>query len=257
MAEGTERHLRFFSPSKCVEGQRILLPRLQSAHLVTVLRRSCGDIIRVFTEEGEEFIAQLTKADPKGAEVEILRLVKVQRSEGAALHLAFAPPPAQRGDFVVEKATELGVSGLHPLISERVQSFQAEAAGKRIGRWRRKAIEAAKQCGRTHLPAISRPLPLPRLLATLPKGLRLIGDVRAGGHGIWHALNELEHVPASVSLIVGPAGGFTRSELKASLDAGCQPVSLGRNTLRVETAAIAMLAAAAFWLGSMRGQDRT
>jgi len=257
MIEGMERHLRFFSPSQCVEGQRIVLSRLQSTHLVTVLRRSCGDVIRVFTEGGEEFIARLTKADPKGAEVEILRLVRVQRSEGAALHLAFAPPPAQRGDFVVEKATELGVNGLHPLISERVQSFQAEATGKRIERWRRKAIEAAKQCGRTHLPAISHPMPLPHVLATLPEGLRLIGDVRADGHGIWDALNKLEHVPTSVTLIVGPPGGFTRNELKASQDAGCQPVSLGRNTLRVETAAIAMLAVAAFWLDSMCGQDRT
>ena len=124
----------------------------------------------------------------------------------------------------------------------------------RLERWRRKAIEAARQCGRADLPAISEPRPLAGVLGALPEGLRLIGDVRPGCRGIWETLQGMEGAPASVSVIVGPAGGFTARELSISEQAGCRPVSLGPRTLRVETAAAAMLAATVFWLESRRGQ---
>jgi len=193
-------------------------------------------------------MARVTRSDPNRSEVEILRLLRSAPATITPLTLAFAPPRAERSDLIVEKATELGVRTLLPLLCERLQGFEVRGAGRRVERWRRKAQDAARQCGRTSVPQVGDPVELAELFRLLPDGVRLLGDLRPGCMPIWQALNELKDVPASLTVIVGPAGGLTARELKIAAGAGARSISLGSNILRVETAAIAMLAAVAFWL---------
>ncbi len=153
----------------------------------------------------------------------------------------------------MEKAAELGAAVLQPLVCERLQGQQARGIERRRERWARKAAEAARQSGRGVVTEIGDALEFEDFLREPAAGLRLLAS-REDSRTLWQALEEIEEAPPSVVMAVGPAGGFTRREREAAVGAGFRPVSLGPNTLRVETAAICLLAAVAFWLEARAGQ---
>lgn len=248
MPPDSDQYPRFYGGQTCSEGQTLALPRNQSEHLARVLRRSEGDLVRVFTGEGREFLAEVTRADPHAAEVKIRRRLRTDETGGTTLALAFAPPRGERSDFVVEKATELGVDHLQPLICERLQSHRLRDAAGRTRRWWRKAVDAARQCERLTVPHVEEPVALEAYLESDRHRVRLAGDLREGISTLWHTLERTASPPDSMALLVGPVGGFTRPERKAMERAGVQPVSLGENVLRVETAAVAMLGVVCCWL---------
>jgi 16S rRNA (uracil1498-N3)-methyltransferase len=132
-------------------------------------------------------------------------------------------------DVVVEKATELGVSRLAPMLTERCVAGRGQVA-----RWRRIALAAAKQCGRTRVPEIDDPAPLAERLAASWPGLRLLAWEEATERG-WETLPARAE---AVAVLLGPEGGFTPAEAAAAQAAGFRPVSLGRRVLRAETAAL-------------------
>ena len=249
-----DQYPRFFGGNTCSEGQSVELSRDQSEHLARVMRRGEGDLVRIFTGSGREFLAEVVDASPKATQVRIRQRLRAGESGDTALALAFAPPRGQRSDFLVEKATELGVDHLQPLLARRVQSNYAKAARKRTDRWRRKAIEAARQSERISLPHIAEPVTLEKFLQGAEQEMRLLADLRPEARPVWGALNQTDSRPESVAILIGPVGGFTRSELKQIESSGAMPVSLGRNVLRVETAAVAMVSAVRCWLDSF-GKD--
>lgn len=141
---------------------------------------------------------------------------------------------------MVQKATELGVAAIAPVLTERtVISLAADRAGRRCERWQRIAIEAAEQCGRTRIPAISDPIPFARLLERMPAAPALL---------LWEDEREQGLAPVQplgggpLLVLVGPEGGFTTSEVESAIDAGARTISLGPLILRSETAAIAGIA---------------
>jgi len=244
---------RFLAPGPCHTGDIVRLAAPQSRHMVTVLRRRMGDRVRVFTGDGREYLASIEQAHPQGAAVRIGEPFRPERPSPTRLVLAFAPAPGQRTDALVEKATELGATCLQPLLCERLQGFQGHAASRRTQRWQRKAEEAARQAQRTSLPELLCPVTLDAFLADCDCALRLLAD--PAGASLWDALAAQAERPASVAMAVGPAGGFTRRELELAAEAQFAPVSLGPHVLRVETAALSVLATLAAWLagGEQRG----
>ena len=128
-----------------------------------------------------------------------------------------------------------------PVLCERLQGFQAAAAGKRQARWERKARDAARQAGRADVPEIAGPLAFEEFVRADGAALCLIGST-GEAPPLWRVLAEEGGAVGSVTMVVGPAGGFTRREVDLARGAGFQPVSLGPHVLRVETAAVAMLA---------------
>ena len=253
-SQKAHEHPRFFGGKSCREGQTVELSRAQSEHLARVMRRTTGDPVRIFTESGREFLAEVVDASPKATRVRIQKRLRAVESSDTSVVLAFAPPRGDRSDFLVEKVTELGVDHLQPLLARRVQSNYAKAARKRIDRWRRKAIEAARQSERVSLPHIAQPVTLEEFLEGAKQEMRLLADLRPEARPLWTALNQTDSRPGSVAILIGPVGGFTRSELKMIQRSGATPVSLGRNVLRVETAAVAMVSAVACWLDSFGEQ---
>jgi 16S rRNA (uracil1498-N3)-methyltransferase len=244
---------RFLAPGPCHAGQVITLRPDQSRHMVTVLRIAAGRHVRVFTGQGEEFIALVEQASPEGARVRIIEPCRPAQIPGARLTVAFAPPPGQRTDFLIEKATELGANALQPLLCERLQGFQAAGAASRTARWRRKAEEAAKQCQRTAVPEVLAPAPFEDFVRRTSDELRLIGSP-GDAPTLWRALSEMciSGPPRSVAMAVGPAGGFARHELDVAAEAAFVPVSLGPHILRVETAAICLLTGVVLYLEGLR-----
>ncbi len=246
--EQTEADLRrFYAEGVCRAGKCVTLGPDPSRHLAVVLRIGEGELVRVFTGEGEEYVACVEDAEPGAVRVRILRPCRAQEAPPARLVLGVAPPPGQRADMLVEKATELGVSALRPLLCDRVQGHRARGAARRRERWLRKAREAARQCGRTDVPRVFGLLPFDRFLRDESEGLRLVACTDAAAP-VWDVLSRQPERPAAVTMAVGPAGGFTRREREAAAEAGFVPVSLGRNVLRVETAAVCLLAAVTLYL---------
>ncbi len=244
----TRRLHRFLAPGPCSPGQVVTLAPEPSRHMVTVLRIGAGGQVRLFTEDGCEYLAVVEDASPAEARVRIIG----ECAPGplrARLTLAFAPPPGQRADLLIEKATELGADALQPVLCERLQGFQANAAGRRAERWQRKAHDAARQCERADVPEVHAPERLENFLSRTLDELRLVAS--PGAPGLWGLLSGVRETHHSVALLVGPAGGLTSAEQDAAERAGFRPVSLGPRILRVETAALALLAGVVLWLEGM------
>lgn len=168
------------------------------------------------------------------------------------LTLAVAMPKGPRADYLVEKSTELGVAALWPILAER--SVVRPGPG-RVDKWRRVAIEAARQSGQVWLPKIATPRPLENVLAPLDTfESALVASLedafgRAGGRPPPPLLTTLERLGSSRSLIavIGPEGGWTTDEVHALRAHGAVPVSLGHSILRVETASLFVAAVVVAW----------
>jgi 16S rRNA (uracil1498-N3)-methyltransferase len=242
---------RFLHNGPCRPGRAATLGPEQSRHLARVLRVRPGEAVVVFTGDGQEFLATVERADQRATRV----LIERKLAQGPALEpelvVAFAPPPGQRPDLLIEKATEAGATVLQPLLSSRLQAGQARAARSRVERWERKAADAARQSGRLVVPRVNEPVELEKLLQDSNDGVRLVGaDARA--RPLWALLDEWKAPPGAVTMAVGPAGGFTPAELEAAAEAGFRRVALGPHTLRVETAALCMLSAVVLRLHALQ-----
>jgi 16S rRNA (uracil1498-N3)-methyltransferase len=155
-------------------------------------------------------------------------------------------------EWTIEKATELGVERIVPVIAARSEHGLDRAAGKRLPRWRKIALEASQQSRRAFLPEIADPVPMRRAIAE-PAGHRYLLD-EAPGHPLAAELPDSRTAEDRVALLVGPEGGWTEEERGACREAGWKPVSLGPFILRAETAAAAALAVVtAAWLAAGKG----
>lgn len=206
----------------------------QCHYLLTVMRRRDGDVILLFNGRDGEWRASVEVFDRRRCRLAIKDQSRPQRPEPGPM-LLFAPLKRIRQEFLIEKATELGVAILAPVLCRR-------SVVDRLNRNRLVsiAIEAAEQSGRLTLPEVEQALPLADRLAERPNGHCLfVGDGTGGGQPFADALEE----HGAGDLLIGPEGGFDpeeMAELRAS--AGVVPISLGPRTLRAETAALAALA---------------
>ena len=222
-------------------------------YLVHVLRAKHGDTVGVFDGQGREALARV-EFRPSGAqpgrgsrgrrgESLVLNVLSIRRVEEPrlAITLVQALPKAGRMDWIVEKATELGVSAIVPLITERVVGGEAKIRDKeRSERWQRIALGAARQC-RTGWAPLVHPI---RRLADLDEvfaavDLLLVGALDSHARHLRCVLWELPAVPRRrLALLIGPEGDLTADELRELIRKGAVPVSFGPVVLRVETAAI-------------------
>ena len=222
---------RFFAPPSAFNftKQLVTLTADEARHLREVLRLKPGDEVSVFDGEGKEFRAHVVSARREFAELELGEEIATARPESPLqLTLAVALLKGEKFDLVVQKATELGVNKIVPLITRYadIKLRDESDATKRVARWQRIALEAAKQCGRAVVPEVSLPVTFPSLL----DGNCVLFSER-GGHG-------LERIGNPITAIIGSEGGWSDEELDQARDAGAQIVTLGGRILRAETAAI-------------------
>jgi len=204
----------------------------QAHQLGSVMRRRVGDVVAVFNGRDGEFLARITALNRGVARLVVGQQVRIQKAE-PDLWLAFALLKRHATDLVVQKATELGVTTLLPVITERTGAERVN-----LQRLRSIAVEASEQCERLTLPDLAEPQSLAALLRGWPPGRRLFAAVERGADAPASSARGV-----SAALLVGPEGGFTPAELDALRShALVQPVSLGPRILRAETAAIAGLA---------------
>lgn len=224
-------------------GQLRTLDARRSHHLVRVLRLTEGAPLECFDGAGARFAATLERADAKACVVRLGARSEASAESPLRITLAQCISAADRMDWTIEKAVELGVHEIRPLLSAHSpQRLDAGRAKRRREHWQRLVEAACMQCGRDALPEVHEPCPLEHWLAgsVRPPGATSIALLPGAGK----TLHELAlDTGRAVELLVGPESGFTEREAGRAVDAGFHAVRLGPRILRTETAGLAALAA--------------
>ncbi len=234
------RLTRLFVPFPLAGQDEVELDERCRQHAVQVLRLRAGDPLLLFDGQGGEYRAELIAASRRTARARLLEFVDRDLESPLAITLCQGIARGERMDWVLQKATELGVARVVPVICERTQvRLDTERRERRMRHWQGILIHAAEQSGRTRFPELRPPLPLPELLAEPFDGLSLILDPRARTR-----LAQLEAPDsARVGVLIGPEGGLSENEREAARAAGYRGMVLGPRILRTETAAVAALTA--------------
>ena len=227
----------FYASPESISRNRVSIGVEEFNHLVHVMRRKVGDAIRVVDGEGTAYDVTLTEIKKKMA---VGRIDGVMRdwnepSFNVTVGVGVLKNPG-KFDFLVEKTTELGVRRIIPMITERTLPHHTK-----VERWRKLALAAMKQCGRSRLPAVEELQALSRVLHSVGSfdGAVVCHASAARGRTIHHTLQGLsKRENTSVLILIGPEGGFSDEEHSNCQAAGCASVSLGTRRLRTETAAI-------------------
>jgi 16S rRNA (uracil1498-N3)-methyltransferase len=235
---------RFFALASAFDLQTsaVTLTSDEARHLRDVLRLRVGDEVYVFDGAGREFRCHIVSTSRDSAELAIQNEVAAARPESPlTLTLGVALLKGEKFDLVVQKVTELGVREIVPIITQHADIHLRDKADaqKRVVRWQRIALEAAKQSGRALIPKIYAPVDFKSLVSeTNERGVRLMFTERDGG-----SLNEAElstHPGRQAAAIIGSEGGWADEELALAREAGWQLITLGGRVMRAETAAIAV-----------------
>jgi 16S rRNA (uracil1498-N3)-methyltransferase len=240
---------RFFCPAPLATGLVLDLPAGAARH-VQVLRLQPGDAITLFnhgpgwegSSAGGEYEATVTRMGRSDVQVQVGTHHCIEREAAFKVHLAVGMPANDRMDWLVEKATEMGVASIQPLMGERsVLRLSGERAEKKVAHWQSVAVSACEQCGGNRVPRIWPVATLGQWLPTVSDSLGslLLLSLAPGSLALaqWRAPKQ------EAIFLSGPEGGWSRTEEDAALTAGFAPVSLGSRVLRSETAALTALAA--------------
>lgn len=228
---------RFFIDAPLSLGRQ-QLPEAQAHYIGRVLRLAVGDAVQLFDGSGHEYRGALVEVGKKSVEVELHEQLAGLAESPLRIHLGQGLSRGERMDWAIQKATELGVAEITPIVSDRCEvRLKDERADKRLAHWRQIAISACEQCGRSVLPTIHAPLALGDWLAQTEAELKLVL------HPVAEPLASHAR-PASLAFLIGPEGGLGDAEVTAAQRAGYQAARLGPRVLRTETAPVVALSVA-------------
>jgi len=230
-------------------GSEMPLPEHAAAHLSRVLRLAVGDPCVLFNGDGHDYPGRIVTVGKREVRVAIEAAIAVDLESPLHLGLLQGIARGEKMDLILQKATELGVSEVRPLTSQRSEvKLDDSRAGKRLAHWQGVVASACEQCGRAVVPPVSAPDTLARVLAGLPAGgLRLILDP-AGELALPTLANEPD---TPIWLAVGPEGGWSPRDREQFQASGFRGLRLGPRTLRTETAGLAAIAALQARLGDL------
>jgi 16S rRNA (uracil1498-N3)-methyltransferase len=241
---------RFFVSPEDIHGETIALKSKDIKHIRSVLRLGKGDRIVVSDSLGWDFLVELSDVASRRVVGQILKKKFVSKAL-PQVAIFQALPKGPKMDLIIQKATELGVSEIEPVVMERsVTKVDRSKAEKRIQRWRLIGEEAAKQCGRSYLPVISDILTWQEALKKLA-GYDLVIVPWEGEQKV--SLKDIlsGSTAKKIAVMIGPEGGFSRGEINNLLSLGAKVVTLGPQILRAETAAIATLSVVLYHFGRL------
>lgn len=245
------RDIRVYHASPLTDDTDFELSPAATHHLVRVLRLQAGVELVVFDGSGREWPATLT--DVKSGRIHTGWSRTVTRESPMWITLVQGVARGEKMDWTIQKAVELGVAAIVPVITQRTTvRLDPDRAQRRREHWQGVVIAACEQCGRTRVPQVAAPIPLEHWLSGL-KDPSMVLDPRAACtlSDAWSA------PPSRMNVLVGPEGGLDENEVRAVVEAGCIPVWMGPRVLRTETAGLAALAALQTLYGdlSVRAED--
>jgi 16S rRNA (uracil1498-N3)-methyltransferase len=228
---------RFFAAPDQFENRDVTLDQEETRHLRDVLRLKIGDEVNVFDGDGREFRCTITDVQKR-----LSRLALVEEIEPSApesnleIRLAVSAYKSDKLDLVVQKAVELGVARLSPIVTARGE-VKLKDTERRTERWRKIAMEATKQCERAKVMIVDEPISFESFVQGVDRGSGLLLMFSEKGGGV---LPDTR--PEKVTALVGPKGGWEDSEIEFASERGFLPVKLGRRIMKAETAAITFAA---------------
>ncbi len=222
-------------------GMTVLLPEQAGEHVARVLRLERGAALVLFNGDSREYDAQLTTVAKRAVTAQIIAMRDVHCESPLRLTLAQSVARGEKMDWILQKATELGVSHIVPLITQRTEvKLDDERAQRRLAHWKYVIASACEQCGRNYLPTMDAPLRLDRWLETLDDdGTLRLALLPQGTLQV----RQLSALADGTILAVGPEGGFSEQDIALFDQANFRGLRLGPRILRTETAGIAALAA--------------
>lgn len=243
---------RFYCPTALATGKLLDLPASAARH-VQVLRLQPGDSITLFNGgpgipgNAGEFDATIQHMGRNDVQVRLGTHHPVEREAARTVHLAVGMPANDRMDWLVEKASELGVASIQPLMTERsVLRLTGERAEKKVAHWQSVAVAACEQCGGNRVPVIHEGMGFAawaKAQSAARTDQTLLLSLRPGTQGLRAAVSALGNPAAAITFLSGPEGGLSPAEEDTALACGFAPVTLGPRVLRAETAALCALAA--------------
>jgi 16S rRNA (uracil1498-N3)-methyltransferase len=246
---------RFFVNPGQVKAGRVTITGPDVVHIVKVLRLGPGDTLTVLDGRGKAYEAVV---EHTGRDAVICAVTSDSDAGGAPpvrITLVQGLPKGDKMDLIVQKATELGVERLIPLICDRsVVKLAGDKSERRLERWRRIALEAAKQCRRPDIPEVLPPAELKEVLAGLSDNIAAVIPWEEENQATFKkVLGEIKTAGDFV-VFIGPEGGFTPAEVELARLHGVKPVTLGPRILRTETAGLAVLAIIQYQFGDLGGK---
>jgi len=240
----------FVEPDRLAQDQ-ITLADEDHRYLTRVLRLEIGEVITLFDGQSAEADARIARIGPRAVELRVETRRELGSANRFALTLIQCLAKGEKLDLVVQKATELGVTRIMPVTSQRsIPQLEAMRAIGRRARWQKISREAARQCGRTDVPTIEAVTPLATAMHSISKdAFRLLLWEGARGTSL-KGLLPTER-PHEIAVAIGPEGGFAPAEVEAAKAAGFVPSGLGPRILRTETAALTILSILQFHLGDL------
>lgn len=232
---------RFYVPKESVKGKRINISGKEAHHIRDVMRLKESDEVVTFDGTGKEYVGIIREARPRSLLIEVTGIRTSLKNENTKTTLMQAIPKKEKMDYIVEKATELGVASIIPVITARtIIKWDNDKKDASVERWRKIVLEASKQCGRTNIPEVSRVRSFGDLMNTKSDyGLSLIAalsddavpikEVLAGSGG------------GAIAVLIGPEGDFTPGEVEKARACGFKAVNLGMRVLKSDTAGLAVL----------------
>jgi 16S rRNA (uracil1498-N3)-methyltransferase len=237
---------RLYVAQPYLVGDTIILPEEAAHHWCRVLRASVGDTAQLFDGQGHMAEVRLVEAGRKQALVEVLATSRPVRESPLRSHLGLVMSRGERLDYALQKATELGVTEISLLSSERceVKLRGDDRADKKIGHWQRVLVSACEQSGRNSLPTLYAPMPLADWLKQVSCSHKWVLAPNCQGGGPSPSVNVQD-----CALLIGPEGGLSDTEIYLAQQHGFMPWQLGPRILRTETAPVAALSLLQFFYG--------
>lgn len=228
-------------------GLSLTLDEAQSHYLGKVLRMEAGRELQLFNGDGWEYSAVITQVSKRAVAIEVAGGAEANRESPLSTHLAIGISRGERMDWVLQKATELGVTRITPLFTERTEvRLQGERLAKRMQHWQQITLSACEQCQRNIPPQLLPAQELASFLSQADTGLKLVLHHRSE-----QSLRQLP-TPSAVTLLIGPEGGLSEREIDLAIQqSGYTPLTLGPRILRTETAPVAALTAVQMLWGDL------
>jgi len=227
---------RIYTPQTLAANSTLELPETQSHYLGKVLRMQAGRELMLFNGKGGEYSAVIDAVSKKAVSVNVKDFSAENRQSSLQLELAIGVSRGERMDWVLQKATELGVTKITPLMTERTEvKLGVERADKKMEHWRQVIVSACEQCQRNLLPTLAEPQVFSAWIKLCDADLKFV---------LHHRDNKgfpQSQKPQSIALLIGPEGGLDESEIVQALAQGFAPLTLGPRVLRTETAPLAAI----------------
>ncbi|MCH1553239.1 MAG: 16S rRNA (uracil(1498)-N(3))-methyltransferase [Luminiphilus sp.] len=230
------RHYRVYSDAALAVGAQAELDKGAAKHLVAVLRVGLGDAITVFNGDGFNYLCSVIEITKLSLSVSVISRSDPENESNISTTLGLAVSKGDRFDWAIKKATELGVTAIAPLLTQRVDvRLPPDRWAKKRSHWQQVVIAACEQSGRAFVPTVRDAKPLASWLPTVDADSRFVLDPRAV------AAAKLAEKPDHIALLIGPEGGLTNEEFALAKANGFVGLSLGPRIMRTETAPIAAL----------------